>query len=79
MKIIIPKTKFKRKQGAFRSAFKLLKRLQLRINHNPDEFCENYGQSELRQFKDRLTDLHYQEQCDIMDILNRRVPLMKPE
>jgi hypothetical protein len=72
-------SKFKTKQGAFRSAWKLLSRLQLTINHNPKKFCENYGQKELRKFEDRLCDLHYTDKCDIMDILNHRVPLMKPE
>ena len=54
---------------AKKKATKLLQDLKDKANRNPDIFCENYGQNELRKFEDKLSGLHYTEKCDVMKIL----------
>jgi len=72
------KNKYKTKAGAMRGARILLSNLQSRINNDPSQFCENYGQSEILEFEDRLSELHYVDQCDVKDILIR-VSSMTPQ
>lgn len=63
------KRQYKTKTGAMRGARKLLDKLQARIDNNPDSFCENYGQSEILDFEQRLSKLHYIDKCEVMEIL----------
>jgi len=58
---------------AKRKAQTLLRTLREKANAKPEIFCENYGQTEVRAFKDDLenTNLHYTEKCDVMEILYR--------
>lgn len=58
---------------AKQEAEKLLQKLMDRANKNPRVFGENYGQNEVRDFSDsvRNTNLTYQEQCAVKDIVNR--------
>lgn len=72
------KTKYKTKAGAMRGAHKLLDELQARIDNNPEVFCENYGQSEILEFEDRLSKLHYVEQCEVKEVLFK-VCEMRPQ
>ena len=71
------KTTYKTKAQAMRGARIILDKLQERIDKDPTKFCENYGQSEIIDFEDRLTDLHYNDACDVKAVLNR-VMHMKP-
>lgn len=57
----------KTKLQAIRQADKLIQKLQDRIDKNPKKFCENYGQREIRNFEDKLSDLHYTDKCDVME------------
>ena len=76
--IYMKQPKYKTFNGAIRGARTLLVKLQARIDNDPSKFCENYGQSEIREFEDRLSDLHYQDKCAVMTILYR-VSSMKPQ
>jgi len=62
---------YKTKEGAMRGARKLLISLQERIDKDPSKFCENYGQSEILDFEDRLSLLHYVDKCDVKEVLFR--------
>lgn len=62
---------YKTKSGAMRGARALLQKLQNKIDKNHNMFCENYGQKEIREFEDKLSNLHYIEQCNIMVELNK--------
>ena len=57
----------KTKLQAIRQADKLIQKLQKRIDDNPNKFCENYGQKEVREFEDKLDFLHYVDKCDVME------------
>lgn len=70
MKIKTIETMFKHKLHAIREADKLINKLQTTINKNPKKFCENYGQKEVRTFRDKLynsDNIHYVEKCDVMN------------
>ncbi len=58
---------YQHKIQAIRQADKLIAKLQDKINRNPSLFKENYGQKEIREFKDKLGELHYVDKCDVMD------------
>ena len=62
--------KYKTVNGAMQGAFALLDRLQKRIDLDPSTFCENYGQNEIRDFEDKLCNLHYTDKCDVMAVCN---------
>jgi hypothetical protein len=55
-----------------KEAAKLLQTLKDKANKNPNIFCENYGQKEIRKFEDKLnsSDVHYTEKCEAMNIVN---------
>jgi hypothetical protein len=58
---------YQHKIQAIRQADTLIKKLQDKINRNPKLFKENYGQKEIREFEDKLAELHYVDKCDVME------------
>lgn len=69
---------YKTFNGAMQGAYALLDRLQTIIDTDSNKFCENYGQNEIRDFESKLSNLHYTEKCDVMDVLYR-VSSMTPK
>jgi len=69
---------YKTFNGAISGARALLRKLQSRIDNDPTKFCENYGQNEIRTFEDKLGDLHYQDKCAVLTIV-QRVSSMRPK
>ncbi len=71
---------YQHKIQAIRQADTLIKKLQDKLNRNPKLMKENYGQKEIREFEDKLADLHYADKCDIMDkfeVVARMTPQIK--
>lgn len=56
-----------------KQARNLVSKLRKKAKKNPDQFCENYGQKEVRKFRDRMSkaDVPYRVQAKVENILSR--------
>lgn len=54
-------------------ARKLVTRLRKQAKANPEKFCENYGQKQVREFRDKMqaAGVSYREQAAVENILSR--------
>jgi hypothetical protein len=65
---------------AMKAALKLVIKLTKIAKNNPESFCENFGQEEVRQFIDKLqlTELPYNEKSKIETMLYAEVSKITP-